>query len=405
MTIFSRFLPSLLLLAAACGSTIEEERPVSGTVVDRAGAPVVFTHVKIGDSVTNTDTAGHFTVNDVPGTYDVAIGGSTLTIPNVYLGMSTRTPLFRVFGIVNPTGIESATVKVTLPSADTATLQSIVFLDLLPDDLAWGEYTHVRTSDPWQVQWRDAPAVTARFYAFQAQLDAGRNIVHYVGFDTIDLNLSDGSTATWNVSWKPPTFAEKTVTAPASGPSGAIAWQATLFMHLGPHGEGILTTQSGASPSFSFVVPDLDGARFAISPHSEDEDGSSVGAVIPGLTAGTTSPLFHIDPAPDLIAPAIGAVITPGAPLRWTSNANTATFFQLATEPYVFIFGGQDVDATFPDLGPLGVELSPGAAAVAVAQEGLATTVDQIAAQGFGALFADQPFSSGDSPFHDVTIP
>jgi hypothetical protein len=410
MTSFPCFIPVLLLFACACGPTIDAApETISGTVVDEVGVPVPSARVRVGDTLTSTDAAGHFTVTGAPGSYDVTIAGDSFPFPHVYLGMSTQMPLFRLIGTMSPAETSRATVMVTLPAADTAALQSIVIMNLLPDNLTSESTLRDNPSAPWQAIWRGAPTVTARLYAFQAQMDADSKLVHYLGFDTIDLSLSDGTAASWSVSWKPPAFTDKTISVTASGPAGTAIWGGDVSMRLGSRGwGGPLTSDLETSPELSVVVPDLPGVDFVLTTSASDGKGATSAVVIPGLTAGATVPLVHIDPAPSLVAPAQGGPLAPGTPLRWTGNGQGASFLVVGSSmaPSVYIFGGPDEDVPFPDLAAVGVELPHGATyqLSLFRQEG-GTTVDELAAQGLAFVPGDQPFLAGDAVPVEATVP
>ena len=124
-----RFARSLVLLAAAvaaagCGSVYVVPEDVTGTIVDITRAPLPGAQVLVGDTLTTTDEAGHFTVKGVTPPYDLAVAyldiGVHTTSGNVYLGMTDRAPtvLCRMFGPGSAPHDSSATLSVVLPAAE-----------------------------------------------------------------------------------------------------------------------------------------------------------------------------------------------------------------------------------------------------------------------------------------------
>ena len=284
-TSFYRSLPALLLAAttAACG-TVAVSETVSGTVLDSTGAPLAGALVLAGGSPTSTDEAGRFSAAGVAAPYDVAVVAPSTAWPSrvwphVYLGMSDTAPTLRVnyFAPTTP----SCTLVVTLP-ATPSPLATSVHVEV-PDGSPAVSYATSgepsATQPSFSLRWTAAAKV--RVHAFQSQVDpVTMATVHYVGYDTTELELADGAALQWSPSWKPPPFSESVVTATFDVPPRTTrSWGTSIrAFHT-------LLATSAAAPEGSFVVPELPGASFEITGIAAGDAGQS-STTLPGVAPG-----------------------------------------------------------------------------------------------------------------------
>jgi hypothetical protein len=401
-------LAAALFLAAtttACGSVTVSET-VTGTVVDADGVPLPGALVLIGGSTISTDGAGRFSAAGVVAPYDVAIVGAAPALPaepHVYLGMSDTAPTFRLDYEAEPR--QSCTLVVTFPSTGSPTLDASVVLEV-PDGsphvaygTALGPSPHTELLDLW---W-SAPAAKVRAHAFTIQVDpVTGSPVHYVGYDTIELDLAEGAALQWSPAWKPSPFSESVVSTTVDVPPGYAFDTSTLSTF----GAGLAGGK--AAPEVSFVVPEIPGASFVIGAQASGDSGTSR-ATSPAVAPGTQGLHLTIDRTPVLSAPADGGPLGVGSPVTWTSPGE-GTPVVLATpndstSPSYYLLGGEGA-TTFPDLSALGVSLPHHASyTVYVFRNGAAATVDDLAAQGPFFTPITQPSTYGVSATHQVTTP
>jgi hypothetical protein len=408
--------PVLLLAVTtiACGGTVVTTEAVSGTVLDAYGAPLPGAPVLIDGIRTSTDAAGRFSVGDVAIPYDVSIVEELAThaAAHVYLGMSDPAPTYRLLYV--PGSFSKCTLTVTLPTTPTPTLDASVIFEV-PDGsprVSTGDVSDDVNLQPphqsFQLEW-PAPAAQIRVHAFEIQRDPATGApVHYVGYDTTEVALANGVDVAWSVSWKPPPFSEKAVSATVDVPQG-YTFRGTAFVVSGSSSAfGNWLEGSTAGLDASLMVPELPGASFALSAFA-DGDGGRSAASLPPVAPGTQGLHLAIDHAPILIAPADGGTLDVGSPVTWTSDGEGVPFVQIVSSdvvsaPMVHLFGG-DGSATLPDLSALGVAL-PHAVSyeVQVFRTSAAATVDELAPQG-ASFLPHTPYTTGSSASHQVTTP
>lgn len=419
MTRFLRFLAvfiAAIAVAGCSGSVAVAPEDIRGTIVDGTRAPLPGVQVLVGDTLTTTDEAGHFTVHDVSPPYDLAIATPSFgsTTGNVYLGMTDPTPtvLSRVRGPEAPALSGSATLSVVLPAADTSTLRGFVVVDTADNLASVVDGVVNQATGPvrsFKVDWVVAPTVSVRIHAFQVQVDpATFAALHYVGYDTTDLVLDGQNNPTWSASYKPPPFSESPLSCTVSMPEGYTMGIQSLSMRLaGSTFYWTLPTSSTQAPELSFVVPDLAGALFSLTAIAGDNAGAS-GRTVPGLTAGTKGLAVQVDHAPTLTSPLEGATFGVGSTVTWTLGGSGAPYTTLSPQngmgPSVYLWGG-DGSATVPDLSALGLELPHSAKyTLEVNRESAAATVEDFASVDYTSTLTQKPSTFAVSAI-DVTTP
>jgi hypothetical protein len=209
-----RYVRSLVLLVAAIaiagcsGSVVVVPEDITGTVVDSTRAPWPGQQVLVGDTLTTTDEAGHFTVHGVTPPYDLATASfsSQINEGDVYVGMYDPAPTVLVRGLapgsVLPGG--SMTLTVVLPAADTSTVRGWVAVEVTDTMASYFARPVMMAPGPvrtFSVSWSGLPSLGVRIHAFQTQVDPATSAsVHYLGYDTTDLVLDDQANVTWTAS-------------------------------------------------------------------------------------------------------------------------------------------------------------------------------------------------------------
>jgi hypothetical protein len=381
----------LFLALPACGGSAKVIDKVSGTVVDRAGAPVAGARVRVDESLATTDAAGHFTVSAVSTPYDVTLFANGILDPYTFLGLTGAEPTLAVFDrYLNPAEDgQGATLTVELP-ADSASHDLVSFIVDRPDDLSPIQTGVANPTPSGQTTiglgWSGSKPTTVRIQALRQTFDAS-GTQHYTGYDSVLLPLAGGDTPTWTVSWKAPPFEETKLSVKVELPDGYALWQGEVGMRPenGPSG-GVLTWGTTSSPDLTFVVPDLEGAVFDVTACAGNAVTTSC-RTLPGLTPGAPAATLSVDEGPTLVSPGTGELVGAGSTVQWSAEGEGASLLYFhpsagASGPWYFIGSGDDT-ATIPDLSELGVELPWGTDyTLEVFRNGSLETVDDLARKG-----------------------
>jgi hypothetical protein len=427
------FLRSLVVFMAAialagCGGLVVVDRidDVTGTIVDFRKTPWPNRQILVGDTLTTTDEAGHFTVHNVAFPYNLAIaaevpsGGHNVAIGDVFVGMSDPAPTVSSWGHspISPVQSGSTTVTVVLPAADTSTVLGCVAFDntdnltsisvisvALPPGPATLPPGPVRK---FHVEWTGPPSATVRIHAFQTQVDPATSApVHYLGYDTTDIVLADHGDVSWTANYKPPPFSESPLSVTVSLPEGYTMTHTALTVnstYLADNWGQLGSSAKG--PVISFVVPDLPGVPLAISVGANDGNASA-GSVVAALPAGPQPLALQVDPAPTLTSPTEGATFGVGSTITWTLDGPGApsTFLSMGDgrggqAPFITLWGGEDGSVTLPDLSALGLPLPHGMTGfVGVRRDSRERTLEDY------FLLSSKPWSWGASTSSKVTTP
>jgi hypothetical protein len=412
MTHFLRFLSVFVaaVAIAGCGSVSIAPEDVTGTIVDITRAPWPGRQVLVGDTLTTTDEAGHFTVHNVSPPYDLAIA-DPIPWGEVYVGMTDPAPTVVSRGLAPGTQHGSMTLTVVLPAADTSTLLGWVVVEAT-DNVTKITAQPVTTAPgpvrTYNVDWVGSPSAEVRIRAFQTQVDPATSApVHYLGYDTTDLVLDDKGNVTWNASYKPPPFSESPLSVTVSLPEGYAISHTWLRMgSTDQFGTAGWIGSGAAGPEISLVVPDLPGAPFELDVTAGD--GYAVSrSYVPGLPAGTQKLAVQVEPAPTVISPPDGATLGVGSTITWTLGGPGAPYTELdVTEgkgQSIFLYGG-DGSVTVPDLSALGLPLPHGEPClVTVFRASWATTVEDFASPDYASALSQKPSTSGFSKASAVT--
>jgi hypothetical protein len=398
--------------------TSDAPEDVRGTIVDVTKKPLSGVPVLVGDTVTTTDEAGHFTVHDVSPPYDLAIdfSKSDYARGDVYLGMTDPAPTV-VNRLLFAPGTQHGTATLTgvLPAAGTSTIQGTVVVEPM-DNLASFVVGFASPADApahsYKVTWAGAASISVRLHAFQMQVDpVTKAPLHYIGYDTTDVVLHDQGDVTWSASYKPPPFSESPLSVIASVPEGYTISGTNLHVRSPAsnfYGEEWVATSKAAGPKISMMVPNLEGAAFGIAISASNGAATSVRRV-PLLGGGTQEHPVHVEPAPTLISPPDSGTLGVGSTVAWNVGGAGTPYSILAPldaqGPSFGLWGG-DGSATVPDLSALGLPLPHGQKYVlAFYNMGPAATVEDLASQDYASTLTEEASTFAYAPFRDITTP
>lgn len=416
---------SFLVLAlasslVACSSVVVDDPDTfSGTVDNTWGDPVSGVRVQVGESITTTDDAGGFEVPATVGPRDVALVLPDTSAAYVYVGLTDQDQSFRLpVNAVNPTADDHATVlTVKFPEKNSASLRAMFVVDFIDSVtrsslLAGDPLFSDALEYPTDARWRGAHSVKARVQAFHVEMDPAVTVVlHYVGYDSAEVTLTDGVPASVAVSWKPPPFAAAKVSVtPKLGSPPLTIYDAEVGIRLPGAarawrlGFGSIMTGS----ELSSLVPDLAAVTFEVSVGAADGAGTST-ATIPGLAAGAKGPIVGFEPAPLLVSPPDGGAVGIGTKLEWSPRGDGAVWVGFAPVEqktggirYLMATAGDSV--VIPDLSRLGVTLPQGLKyGWSVWRDSQTPTVEAIAAKSTSISSSTEPAAHAASAFWTIT--
>jgi hypothetical protein len=374
---------------------------VEGTVVDADGEPAEGVRVQIGDDVETTDVEGRFVVGGAGATYDAAV---VARAPRAYVfqSLTTRTPTLRVFDLALSLKSHETHVHARLDAALPENGKMVVTCAPAEAGLRVADVRATAALDgsvDVVVRWLGGPRARVRLSAVAYEAD-GVTLApsRYLGVASADATLDHLETATWDVALAPvETDALHAHVAPA--PGHAVEWT-TLYLDGGAGAPRVkLADRLGADRDVDFLVPRLEGARFAVEAIAKGHEDLALAAT-GGLDAGHAEARLALPRAPALRAPADGATaVSRDTEFSWEPRGVSWVYFgpedQTRTDVAAVWMATPSPSTKLPDLRALGVELPAGtrAAWYVVLARG-AATVEDAAATG---LFADAPGKGGNT--------
>jgi len=355
--------------------------------------------LQLGSSTATSDAAGRFEFASAPATYDVSmIFDSDIY---VYTGLSRRDLVLRMERYSSAPA-RHANPTVTAPSADTDTLKTVTFFELL-DPVDFNSYTLVEkdTATTFYITWIGPEAVGIRLHAFQF---ACHRVTHVttglVAYDATERRLNEGDSFNWTPEWKGVPFAGATLSADATLPPGYTAHEARLFTKPNGRAPDFLLARAFnfTDPHISFLVPDMPGATFDLEMRSSSDLSGTIRRAT-GLTARSPVPLLEMEPGPIAVAPPRDSMdVGVGTALQWENPAGRPVMVDVfLSKPdgsiyrsYHLVTAGTSV--SIPDLSSRGITFPRGMAGHWRVYSTSATTVEDLAA--FGEAHSDLPQST-----------
>jgi hypothetical protein len=277
---------------------------VKGKLIDRWGAPLANVTIQVGNEQTSTDTQGNFTVENVPGTYDVSMilfGGRQGW---VFQGLTRRDPTLQIY-----TGRSSreATQKVSFSAARAASGDMLNIAYGTPSGST--EIKDVGTDSEFSnyPNWEGATKTAATAHTLWWNIDANKLPTAYKAYDEHSLMLDEDvegpplvfSLATDNLS-------PKAITGSATG-TGEAARTNSVFLRLASGAVITLADHTPTADTFSYLVPTIPGASITLTAW----EGSWVGPLgmihVDGLQPGASTGALKIPLPPQLLTPPYGA--------------------------------------------------------------------------------------------------
>jgi len=238
---------------------------VTGHVEAALARPLIGATVASQGETAFTDGTGAFTLTGLSVPYDVSVssagGGGGL---HVFEGMTSPTPLLRpTFASVDlPATGFATTITGSLTGGAVGVDEAVI---VCVEGLAVAVYgcdilPAAETGFSIAATWFDGAIAAARLHALHFEIDADDLPVAYLGYETIELNLSDGVAALADLGFGPVDAAtlSGTTAHPASLPNSALVVQA----RFGPNLSMPLIQWQDPTDDFGLLVPDLPGIGY-----------------------------------------------------------------------------------------------------------------------------------------------
>jgi len=315
---------------------------VTGKVIDYYRNPIKDVVVKIGESMTTTNAAGEFTVEDVAATYDVALTVSAkrygATKPEIsawlFVGLTRRDPTLQVYrGLPLVSGNVSITTNNTFPLPNNDEFE-------LAFGSAYGEYNTnpsgmlYNPSFSWEgpdaingtvhaLRWTNAagpPAVPSMYLAHQEQ--------------AVGLNVNTAAAVTLDLSSAAP-LPSSTVSGTATSPSFADNINA-VYLRYSDNASIQLVSDYTAPETFSYTVPSgiANSAIVVATTVNSPSYAPFAVAYKDGITPGTTGIAIAVPNPATLLTPSGGSSnITNNDTFKWTGDVDQ-----------VYVFHAESVD-------------------------------------------------------------
>lgn len=330
MNIASRFLgPALSLVSAlalvpACASddpgrddtmtTPSDTAPVvlasvSGTVIDRSGAPLANKIVAIAGEMLVTDSEGHFTATNVTAPYDVTVTETGSSMVTSVVGLTTASPqIMYTYWPENRSGAVSGSFVTSVAMGDT-----FVFGATTPTERdTWQTTSPTMNSRP--ISWRGPTTTTAHVTAlkYTTGADGLPNAYQAMGTATVEVEAGKTTSGVSMTAFDP---AEATITGTASYPAGTTYGSVAAFSAV--NGGVVELGRADDVADFSFVVPSGVGITTGFTAFAHTPEGQSTRFVhdVPTDAQGLT---LDVPAPPHLESPGLDTVLAPGSTITWT---------------------------------------------------------------------------------------
>ncbi len=238
---------------------------VTGHVEAALARPLIGATVASQGETAFTDGTGAFTLTGLSVPYDVSVssagGGGGL---HVFEGMTSPTPLLRpTFASLDPPVMGFATtISGTLIDGAVGVDEAAI---VCIEGLAVAVYgcdilLESETGFSIAAEWFDGAIAATRLHALHFEIDADSLPVAYLGYETIELNLSDGVAALADLDFDPVDAAtlSGTTAHPASLPDTALI----VHARFGPNLSMPLIQSMDPADDFALLVPDLPGIGY-----------------------------------------------------------------------------------------------------------------------------------------------
>ena len=361
---------------------VGEPFTVNGQVLNDAGYPLPGVSVSVGGEVVATAEDGTFVFENVVPPYDLVIfgeailfGGSFYDV-DVFADVTRPDPTLRwtnygSFTTGNLSGTVSGGSGFPVPAGPPYYQQFVT----INSDVASGAGYNLDESGTWNVgvSWHDSmSSVPVDLHFLQYESDMYGYPVDYVGYATTSgVAISEDTVGGFSIVLED--VPESTL-----GGMATASWtddlQSSAYLFFpgveGGYGEVVafyIPGTVGTDGTYSMVVPDIEGARFAAYLYGDDENGwvETVRDVPNGATSVDLELPLYVIP----LAPPAGATVDPTTAFTVSSAPGMVNIFRF--DPMNFVFGGgfynasirvytDEESVSFPDLSTLGLPFPSG---------------------------------------------
>jgi hypothetical protein len=334
--------------------TVPASITVAGNVLGDNEVPAVAVQVLItGFAPVNTDSQGSFAIPGVTPPYDITVIDSIQKVTTTYQGLTRADPTL-VF-LATEGVAQQATLSGTITGGDAT--DPIGFLY----DSGNGVFAS-GNSFSMAASWYGSPFFSGTLRALQMTLDPVTRLpTGYPGYGEVSgQTVSSGSSlANINISLS------AISTVPIAGGVSTAADYAlvdnSVFVFFPSGADWELLTDTAPSNSFSYILPVIPSATYAVQAHVSCAGIADVWAVQAGVPGGTTDLSLSIPPGPALVLPenAVSS-ITAGSSFSWAAMPGAihiASFSpgNAAQPAYTVVTAGSQ--ARIPDLSSAGLGL------------------------------------------------
>jgi len=392
-----------LVLVTGCGKNESSTGPgttltpitVTGKVIGAnrqpvSGVPVLIT----GLTSVNTDANGNFTIANVGRPYTITVIDATNKQAILYRGLTRSDPTLVFLGS-NPGTQRTASITGKIYPAsnypEAATRKTLVGF-VSPETgktttatPATGAYSLLNA------QWYGGSTTTGSLHALQYDYNTTTGLpTSYVGYGVrTGVPLLDGTpnpNGNDTMSVVGTTSMSGTVTAPA----GYTITSKTVAMTLGSTAGLTLLSESGGATSFTYAMPNINGATFRIGVGATKASTGSSSVFKGGVAGNATGVSVTVPACPELSLPINAATnVTTSTPFSWTQYTGGVHLLIYASsgKPSYYIVTTATSDS-IPNLSAAGLGLP-------------ASTAYQWGVYGFGP-FADVDAAAGSDGFLGV---
>jgi hypothetical protein len=326
--------------ANTAGSDAQPGGTVSGRVIDYWRHALPDVPVRIGDAMTSTDSDGHFSLANIPSSYDVtlllhtSINNSAATIAWQVQGLTRRDPTLQVYRAL-PDRDAEILLHIQNVSFPLASSQKIL-MGWGSSDGSWGTDLDSMDTDYLSPGWIGPATSTGTAHALLFNISSSQSIpTEYLAHDAhpVAMVANMKSDVTFDLS-----SGTKLGSGTLSGSvAGATSNQRINEVYLRFNDDASLQIVSDwqASDSFSYMVPALAKSALTVVAKNLINTGGEAAAYADNVGPNQSGLTLTIPSVPNLLAPGAdktGVDATTG--FEWSTDAKLSLFCARAVNNY-----------------------------------------------------------------------
>ena len=336
---------------------------VKGKVISEiTGQPIANVPVVIGGRpVATTNAQGQFTITEVTKPYDITVVVPFSHVAIIYQGLTRVDPTINYFGPVS-SPLKSAKVEGTVSGGagypEPANHKSEIAFD--SPDIIDGSSRIINTASgdySATLDWvKGLASVTA--HALQWK-NSGGLPSDYTGYGkTAAIDLADNGTfANQDISMTDVT--EGNFSGNVTIPSGYFLDGKNLAVSFGNDANINIVDDSTTNLAFNYISPQITGATIIAAASASNSFTISL-RVKAGLATNASGVTIAIPEGSQEVLPVSGATgVDTTTPFSWTGFANGVHLVMVQGGSSVYFIFTKDTSTTLPDLGALGLGLTP----------------------------------------------